>query len=277
MYYDEASLVKDNARWYDPRIIGFNVPDTLIPDLYNPLDYNRFGYARYNPLKYTDPTGHSSDLVDSLEDDVIKIHYYDYYGNTAELKKLLRKYGVMFTGNWSAKNITEISIGVAAVGEYLEDTLGYGAEGAFRDVFQPIKLKWVDSVCGTTTSNTCYADAYSGPGTLKFYKEFWFDNEKNGNLIKQGTKMSPQLVVHELGHVLDQLTNYRFREGVKNKFGDDDSGMRWVVGGKGYWETTADMFLNHVMEGFFSNAPGKAKQMFMEESMNFYINVATQY
>ena len=32
--------------------------NTIIPDPYNPLDWNRYSYARYNPVKYTDPTGH---------------------------------------------------------------------------------------------------------------------------------------------------------------------------------------------------------------------------
>jgi hypothetical protein len=36
----------------------FNQPDTLVPDLYNPLDWNRYAYGRYNPVKYNDPTGH---------------------------------------------------------------------------------------------------------------------------------------------------------------------------------------------------------------------------
>jgi len=33
-------------------------PDTVIPDLYQPNDWNRYLYARNNPLKYTDPDGH---------------------------------------------------------------------------------------------------------------------------------------------------------------------------------------------------------------------------
>ena len=36
----------------------FTSPDTLVPDLYNPLDWNRYSYGRNNPLKYTDPDGH---------------------------------------------------------------------------------------------------------------------------------------------------------------------------------------------------------------------------
>jgi hypothetical protein len=39
-------------------ISQFNQPDTLIPNLYNSLDWNRYGYGRYNPLRYTDPSGH---------------------------------------------------------------------------------------------------------------------------------------------------------------------------------------------------------------------------
>jgi hypothetical protein len=30
----------------------------VIPDPYNPLDWNRYSYARYNPVTYNDPTGH---------------------------------------------------------------------------------------------------------------------------------------------------------------------------------------------------------------------------
>lgn len=49
-----------NARWYDPGISEFTSPDTIIPNLYNSADWNRYGYARYNPLRYTDPSGHCS-------------------------------------------------------------------------------------------------------------------------------------------------------------------------------------------------------------------------
>jgi len=48
------------VRCCDPGINQFTQPDTLIPDLYNPLDWNRNSYTRYNPLKYTDPSGHAA-------------------------------------------------------------------------------------------------------------------------------------------------------------------------------------------------------------------------
>ncbi len=47
-----------NARWYDPYLNQWTQPDSIVPDPYNSQDYNRYSYARNNPLKYTDPSGH---------------------------------------------------------------------------------------------------------------------------------------------------------------------------------------------------------------------------
>ena len=46
------------ARFYDPCIMQFNRPDILIADPYHSLDWNRYAYARYNPIRYKDPSGH---------------------------------------------------------------------------------------------------------------------------------------------------------------------------------------------------------------------------
>ena len=57
-YEDGTGLVYMKARYYDPNIGSFISPDSIIPDPTNPVDYNRYLYARGNPLKYNDPTGH---------------------------------------------------------------------------------------------------------------------------------------------------------------------------------------------------------------------------
>jgi hypothetical protein len=36
----------------------FTQPDSIIPDPYNPLDWDRYGYARNNSIKYLDPDGY---------------------------------------------------------------------------------------------------------------------------------------------------------------------------------------------------------------------------
>ena len=46
-----------NARYYDPGLGTFISPDSLVPGAGQVINYNRFLYARGNPLKYTDPNG----------------------------------------------------------------------------------------------------------------------------------------------------------------------------------------------------------------------------
>jgi hypothetical protein len=48
------------ARYYDPQLGAFLSPDTLVPDPSRVAAYNRYAYAYNNPLKYNDPSGHSS-------------------------------------------------------------------------------------------------------------------------------------------------------------------------------------------------------------------------
>jgi len=64
-YSAEVGLYFYNSRWYDPYLNHWTQPDTIVPDPYNPLDWNRYSYVRYNPIKNTDPTGHmvADDLV----------------------------------------------------------------------------------------------------------------------------------------------------------------------------------------------------------------------
>ena len=55
---DATGLLYYNARYYDPALGTFISPDSLVPNPASVIDHNRFLYARGNPLKYSDPTGH---------------------------------------------------------------------------------------------------------------------------------------------------------------------------------------------------------------------------
>jgi RHS repeat-associated protein len=56
-HLDEFKLVNMGGRVYDPLTSQFLSPDPYIPNLGNSLDFNRYMYARNNPLIYVDPTG----------------------------------------------------------------------------------------------------------------------------------------------------------------------------------------------------------------------------
>ncbi len=51
-------LMYYGARYYDAALGRFISADTIVPNIYNPQDLNKYSYVRNNPLKYTDPTGH---------------------------------------------------------------------------------------------------------------------------------------------------------------------------------------------------------------------------
>ena len=56
---DGTGLLYYNARYYDPALGTFISPDSFVPDPGMVVDYNRFLYARGNPLKYSDPSGYA--------------------------------------------------------------------------------------------------------------------------------------------------------------------------------------------------------------------------
>ena len=46
------------ARFYSPKLGRFLSADTIVPNVHNPQDLNRFSYVLNNPIRYNDPTGH---------------------------------------------------------------------------------------------------------------------------------------------------------------------------------------------------------------------------
>jgi len=53
-----VGLYHYGARWYDVYLNRFLSPDSIVPDPYNPIDWDRYNYVRNNPVKYIDSNGH---------------------------------------------------------------------------------------------------------------------------------------------------------------------------------------------------------------------------
>jgi RHS repeat-associated protein len=68
---DEIGLYYYVARWLDPEIAHFAQADTIIPDESSAISWNRYAYVDYNPVNFTDPTGHCK-TGDSFLDCIIK-------------------------------------------------------------------------------------------------------------------------------------------------------------------------------------------------------------
>lgn len=61
----ETGLDYFTARYYDSYLGIFTTADSIIPDMMNPLAYNRYLYVYGNPIRYNDPSGHEPENEDS--------------------------------------------------------------------------------------------------------------------------------------------------------------------------------------------------------------------
>ena len=180
-------LIYYNARWYDPSHNQFGQPDSEIPNLYNPLDYNRYAYVRYNPLKYTDPSGHVPCLDDGFCID-------ETYTEEAHLKYLARQYGIRFTGDWETVNQWAVIGGVQAVGAAFSTVFGGSSKIAFREVF---------GLSGNTKMKFQWGDCpdCDGSGGYTYSKHrIAFESLSPISLLRRVNN-----VIHELGHAFDWL------------------------------------------------------------------------
>lgn len=60
----DSGLIYMNARYYDSELDHFASADSIIPDPYRPLSLNRYAYAEYDPIDFSDPSGHQKMQVE---------------------------------------------------------------------------------------------------------------------------------------------------------------------------------------------------------------------
>lgn len=100
---DKTGLMYYNARYYSPSLMKFTQPDTIIQDVYDPQSLNRYAYARNNPIKYTDPSGHFAFLAVLAVIAVVAV------------VSAVVDFGVqMYNNNWDAGKVDYGQVGLAA-------------------------------------------------------------------------------------------------------------------------------------------------------------------
>jgi len=170
-----------------------------VPGVGNPQAWNRYAYVLYNPVRYTDPSGHFNEYR-TEEEPVIRIK--------VNLPNILEDiYGLSFIGTWAFKELETINSGVMAIQNYL-DNLGLSG------------MRWIKQYLGTA------------------FKHGSFMNDGKNNFVMGGimhltSGFSMSTVVHEFGHVLDNnigyLRKYGTIEGILSRLLNSEATLPWIL------------------------------------------------
>jgi RHS repeat-associated protein len=125
-HVDDFGLMFYNARWYDPTLGRFAQADTIIPA--GVQGYDRYAYTNNNPVRYIDPSGHSTECTwDSA----------CTYGQRLSPEAVAKKYNVTFGGNWTEEHKWAVVHGVIRTAYRFAKELANGISGseAFKNVY----------------------------------------------------------------------------------------------------------------------------------------------
>ncbi|WP_321428564.1 RHS repeat-associated core domain-containing protein [uncultured Methanolobus sp.] len=152
----DTGLMYYGARYYSPEYRIFVQPDTMLPDVYNPQALNRYAYCLNNPVKYTDPSGHTPAIIPlAVGVGMAAITAYSII-SFAQDTIAWNKYE-MSTEKWIANSALNVPIGVGGIGRTL-----YKGGKYLKTVNQASKGKGllkVGSACGKSLFATGEATA----------------------------------------------------------------------------------------------------------------------
>lgn len=146
-FYDN-NIINMDGRMYDPLVGRMFSPDPVIPNIANSQDYNRYTYARNNPLKYTDPDGTTpvhavAFIVGAIVGGTINVvtHWDDIYnGNNVNWGKFGTAFGIgavagmvtVATGGSAMPAATGMTVTSYAAAGAMTGALGAGSGAIIR-------------------------------------------------------------------------------------------------------------------------------------------------
>jgi len=170
-------------------------PDSKISDLYNPLDYNRYAYVRWNPLKYVDPSGHEPDCWDDgyacIEErepiyyddveEIIEEILEDFEGRCHTdcanfVSTVLHKYGLQIRDSeyplWKPACDNEYWTNATFLFDLLTEVLGFRYAQLLMDPNGDVNIPEGNPIFYNDGS---YTDEIN-PAIAGFSEEFWFNH-----------------------------------------------------------------------------------------------------
>jgi RHS repeat-associated protein len=181
---DGTGLLYYHARMYDPLLGRFVSADTIVPNLKQPQQLNRYTYVANNPLKNTDPTGHCSK---SSVDQVERTENH----RCAEYTKKLGELGVIVKNvlDWQSGDLELV---LEAISDLMREAIWT------PDQFRKVIGGSVDLVRGGASGYS----GYENNGRITLY-----DGAFNyGNTEKQRRDEAKRVFVHEIAHRADEVT-----------------------------------------------------------------------
>ena len=158
---DATGLLYYNARYYDPALGTFISPDSLVPNPASVIDHNRFLYARGNPLKYTDPSGHAS--AEAIRDWEEKNSWYNAHGwfwggghwsikgasvikTKQSARDVLATAGIEPDNNFSDDELIKLAKGISAFAKRIEEIPNHRKVNGLTQIDDLVdgkeKVKW---------------------------------------------------------------------------------------------------------------------------------------
>ena len=205
----EIGLYFYNARYYDPYLNRFIGPDTIIPDPANPQDLNRYSYARNNPLRYTDPTGHIANNPNELTqaDEILQTLLNDYSVTIDKDWGMLGIGSAWNPGSWELTELETVLKGVQDLAKLM------GGAKQFRDNLGGVQIM------RKAMGNTGEALAH----------KVWLRSIGSGGF--SGQWEGAWTVVHELAHTWDAVSNRKFSKGLERYTGGKTTRQGYAYGG----------------------------------------------
>lgn len=164
----------------------FNQPDSVIPDPYNSLDWNRYSYARNNPVRFSDPSGHRP-----CEDGNCQINPLAY--------RITYGFGWILKGDdWTGKELQ----GIFVTGNNIKHSVDEITNGKGQE--------WMDKYMSGVNISIGSGDRGSSiPGNISLPN--WWEG---------GDKFDKYYLAHELAHTWDLKTGHLGMIGAVNGPGD---------------------------------------------------------
>jgi RHS repeat-associated protein len=203
---EELGLLWYNSRFYDAQLGRFIQPDSIVPNTFYPLAFDRYQYVYSNPLNYIDPSGHATCDADGY------CGNYDagYWNRVSQI--LSKAYNIVFSGEWSLDHKIDVLTAVTIVGERINNELtNLTSSEAFKAVYgledgDNFWFEW-DVNCWGCREKPQACDAGTVTGSACEHR-FGYTNNENWIEFASMSSISAlrriNNVIHELGHAFNK-------------------------------------------------------------------------